>query len=105
MPPLSDDTPPSRRADDGDSPLRSDFIRLSQVVEKLTATLESMPDKMERIYLRQDIYRAEQQAHMKDHDGISKNLGTLNTIVKVVAQVVGSAILLGLLGLLFMQGR
>lgn len=88
-----------------DAPSRSDFQRLATQMEKLTASIEAWTDRMDRTYLRQDVYARDQRVHEVDHAAMNKNLNMLNSIVKVVAQVVGSAIILGLLGLLFMQGR
>jgi SUMO ligase MMS21 Smc5/6 complex component len=54
-----------------DGPLRRDLERLSRVVETLTSTIEKNLERIERIYVRQDVYHAEQRTQDDKIEGLS----------------------------------
>lgn len=81
---------------DDDGPLRRDLERLSGVVERLTHTLENLPDRMAQIYVRQDVYRAEQNAQDREING-------LNSMATWVIRIVLGAVVVAVLGLVITQ--
>lgn len=72
------------------------YAHLSAVVEKLTKTLEELPNRVAEIYVRKDVYQAEQKAQDREIDN-------LNTMKDWVIRIVLGAVLLALLGLVITQ--
>lgn len=72
------------------------YAHLSAVVEKLTRTLEDLPQRVADIYVRKDVYQAEQKAQDREIDG-------LNSIKDWAIRIVLGAVLLALLGLVLTQ--
>lgn len=79
-----------------DGPSARDFERLSRVVEKLTTTLEELPQRMAEIYVRKDVYHAEQNAQDKEING-------LNALRDWAISIIVGAVMVALLGLVVTQ--
>lgn len=80
--PLSQDEPPSRR----------DFELLYKSVERLTHTIERLPDKMAQLYVRLDVYERDQKIHDNTHTEQAKDISGLEQIVKIVVGFVFAGI-------------
>jgi hypothetical protein len=68
------DEPPSRR----------DFELLYRSVERLTQTIEALPDKMAALYVRLDNYERDQRIHDHTHIEQEKDISGLQEVVKWV---------------------
>lgn len=75
-----------------DPPSRRDFELLYRSVEKLTRTLEQLPDKMAATYVRLDTYQRDQIIHDHKHDEQDKDIGGLQGVVKWVVGFVFAAV-------------
>lgn len=81
---------------DDDGPLRRDLDRLSAVVERLTVTIEKNLDRIERIYVRQDVYHAEQKTQDDKIEGLS-------SMATWAIRIVLGAVIVAVLGLVVTQ--
>lgn len=79
-----------------DGPSAKDFERLSRVVEKLTYTLEELPQRMAEIYVRKDVYLIEQERQDEKIDG-------LDSIKDWAIKIVLGMVLVALTGLVLTQ--
>lgn len=70
--------------DPDESPTRRDFEQLYRSVERLTRTLEELPDKVAQLYVRQDVYDRDQRIHAQTHGEFTKDISGLQKIVNVV---------------------
>lgn len=88
---------------DDDGPLRRDLERLSGVVERLTHTLENLPDRMAQIYVRQDVYNAEQRERDKEQEVQDREIEGLNSIKDWAIRIILGVVLVAMLGLVVTQ--
>lgn len=65
-------------------PTRRDFEQLYRSVERLTRTLEELPDKVAQLYVRRDVYERDQRLHDNTHTEQAKDISGLQKIVNVV---------------------
>lgn len=89
---------------DNEVPSQSDFRHLSNAVEKLTMTIENLPAVMAAIYVRQDVYRADQRLHDLKHNEQDGEIESLTSFKEWAIRAVLGAIIVALVGLLVAQG-
>lgn len=91
-------------AADDDLPSRGDFAHLSRAVEKLTHTIEGLPDKVAATYVRKDVYLSDQRVHDTTHARHDEELDSLLGFKEWAIRLVIGAVILALLGLVLVQG-
>lgn len=79
-----------------DGPSARDFERLSVAVDRLTRTVEGLPEKIAEIYVRQDVYKAEKKA--QDHE-----IDTLNSMATWAIRLVLGVVMVAILGVVVTQ--
>jgi hypothetical protein len=81
-------------------PSRSDFEHLSRAVDKLTLTLERLPEAMAETYVRKDVFQKTQELHDKTHveqrDDIDNLLSAKQWIVRIAGGVLVSSAVVSL---------
>lgn len=88
--------------DDAQSRRDVDIDLLQRSIERLTKTIEEWPDKMERLYVRADVYAKDQIIHANIHTAQKEDISGLQKIVAgaigFILAGVGAAILKTVLG-------
>ena len=93
--PLPEDEGPSRR----------DFEHLSSSLKEVSQAIKELPIMMATIYLRRDVYEADQKLHSKVHEEQGDEIDDLKSAKEWAVRIVVGAFILGLAGLLWAQSR
>lgn len=80
-----------------------EFSRLTQSVEKLTDTIDSLRREMAETYVRKDVYEADRKADALEEDSLSTRVGKMEGYWGRIAWTVCLLVLTALTSLVLVQ--
>lgn len=86
-----------------DAPSQQDIQRLTGSLDRLSNRLDVLPDRIAAIYVTKETFNGAQDLHQLKHASQDEKIGSLLSAKEWIVRLVGSAIILALLGVVLIQ--